>query len=197
MRQLAGIAFFFFTALVCAKAQHNRLEVELAEKLGLCTSQKGPAANANSTTFPCNQCKFNFISLSPGATPDQLFFLEIQSPNHCGSGGCTGTVYRKRAGFYEEVNNFFGFFEKTIPQPGKQQTPDLVYIHTEYPQHDFDNNGSRDPATLRVRYRWNNSHQTYEVLDILSIEANGKPISLDSWRKKLLDEFRQKSPWMY
>lgn len=195
MRQLIGIAFSVLAALASGTAQQGRLEVQLAEKLGLCTAQKGQPANYNAD-FPCNQCKFNFISLSPGTAPDQLFFLEIQSPNHCGSGGCTGTVYRKRGANYEEVNNFFGFFEKSIPRPG-QPTPDLVYIHVEYPQHDFDNNGSRDPATLRVRYRWSDGRQTYEVLDILSIESNGKQIPLSNWRSRLLEEFRQKSPWMY
>ncbi|MCB0553881.1 MAG: hypothetical protein KDD02_10045 [Phaeodactylibacter sp.] len=195
MRQLTGIVYTILLAVTSGWAQQNGIEVKLAEKLGLCTAQKGQPSNY-SMAYPCNQCKFKFLSLSPGGEPDLLFFLETQSPNHCGSGGCTGTVYRKRGNGYDEVNNFLGYFEKSIPQSG-HSVPDLIYIHVEYPQHDFDNDGSWDPATLRVRYRWNSGRQSFEIIDILSIEAYEKQIPVTAWRKRLLEEFRQKSPWMY
>ncbi len=195
MRHVIGIIYFALMAVTSTWAQHEALAVRLAEQLGLCSNQKKQAGNFN-LDYPCNQCEIKFAPLSPGNAPGQLFFLEVQSPNHCGSGGCTGTVYRQYGKGYQEVNNFFGFFEKTVPRAGST-VPDLVYLHLEYPRHDYDHNGSMDHAAIRVQYRWDNGKTSYELIDILSIEACDKQIPLGPWRKLLLQEYRQASPWVF
>ena len=131
-----------------------------------------------------------------GDEPAQLFFLETQSPNHCGSGGCTGTVYRKRGQSYIAITNFFGYFDRAIARSGNA-TPDIVYVHNESMRHDFTGDGAKDMAVIKVKYRWNAQRQNFEVADILAIEASGRKVDARAYREQLLQEYRQGSPWVY
>ena len=189
------IGYMVLWAVSTSWAQHGALATQLAEQLGLCSTQKKQPGHFN-LDFPCNQCEITLIPLSPGTPPGQMFLMEVQSPGHCGSGGCTSTVYRKYGESYQEVLNFLGFFEKTLPRQGSS-APDIIFLHLEYPRHDYNQNGSLDHAAVRAQYRWDASQATYVLTDILSVEVGGKKIALAAWRKVLLQEYRLASPWVF
>ena len=190
MRQIIGTILLFSTFLF-AKGQNNGFEHELASKLGICTNQN---YNAMSTDFPCKQCKIAFVPLKSGRAKDQLFFMEASSPGHCGSGGCTGTVYEKRGNNYTALSHIFGFFDGTISRGS--QIPDLAYIHVEFPKRDYNNDGVKDKATFKVRYRWNPGKNSFDVVDILSIDVYGTTIDPLPWKKNLIREWQSASPWV-
>jgi hypothetical protein len=190
MRQTIGIILFCCTFLL-AKGQNNGFEHELASKLGLCSNQN---YHAMSTDFPCKQCKISFVPLQSSRAKDQLFFIEASSPLHCGSGGCTGTVYEKKGNQYIALSHVFGFFDGTVSRGS--QVPDLTYIHVEFPKRDYNNDGVKDKATFRVRYRWNPDRSSFDVVDILSIDVYGAPVNPMLWKKRLIREWQAASPWV-
>lgn len=193
MWQFLGTVTVFFSMYASAGAQAGSFEARLAEQLGLCTNQR---TAGNNYVYPCSQCQLEFVSLSPGQQPDQLFLMEARSPDNCGSGGCTGTVYRKQGQSYIAVANFFGFFDRAVARSGNA-TPDIIYIHNETMQHDFTGDGAKDKAVLKVKYRWNAQRQNFEITDILAIETAGKKVDPGPFRQQLLQEYRQGSPWVY
>ena len=193
MWQFIGTVFFIFSLVSTSWAQTGSFESRLAEQLGLCTNNR---TAGNDYIYPCSQCKLQFVSLSPGQQPDQLFLMEARSPDNCGSGGCTGTVYYKRGQSYSALVNFFGYFDRVIARSGNA-TPDIVYIHSETMKHDFTGDGAKDRASLKIKYRWNTQRQAFEVADILAIETAGRKIDPGAFRQLLLQEYRQGSPWVY
>ncbi len=193
MWQFLGTAIAIFSLAFTTWAQNNSFEARLAEQLGLCTNKR---AVGNNYSYPCSQCELQFVSLSPGQEPDRFFLMEARSPDNCGSGGCTGAVYRKQGESYIAVANFFGFFDRAIARSGNA-TPDIVYIHNETMKHDFTGDGAKDDAILTVKYRWNPQRQQFDVVDILAIEALGKKADPARFRQQLLQEYRQRSPWVY
>ncbi len=195
MRQLLFIFSFIVFSWANNWAQQVKFEHRLAEQLGLCTNKR-TTANSFSSGFPCSQCKIQFVSLSPGQPADQLFLMEAQSPENCGSGGCTGTVYRKSGQDYHELVSFFGFFERAIPRSGNA-TPDIVYRHIESPRHDFNRDGRKDSANITARYRWNPQRQTFDIIEILSIELHTGRVDPSAWKQQLIREYQNQSPWLY
>ncbi len=193
MWQFLGMITVFFSMSASAGAPAGSFEARLAEQLGLCTNQR---TAGNNYVYPCSQCQLEFVSLSPGQQPDQLFLMEARSPDNCGSGGCTGTVYRKQGQSYIAVANFFGFFDRAVARSGNG-TPDIIYIHNETMQHDFTGDGTKDKAVLKVKYRWNAQRQNFEMTDILAIETAGKKVDPGLFRQQLLQEYQQGSPWLY
>ena len=193
MWQFLGTVLVVFSLFSPTRAQTGNFEARLAEQLGLCTNKR---TVGNDYTYPCSQCNLQFVSLSPGEQPDQLFLMEARSPDNCGSGGCTGTVYRKRGQSYIAITNFFGYFDRAIARSGNA-TPDIVYVHNESMRHDFTGDGAKDMAVIKVKYRWNAQRQNFEVADILAIEASGRKVDARAYREQLLQEYRQGSPWMY
>ncbi|MCB9049857.1 MAG: hypothetical protein H6556_10530 [Lewinellaceae bacterium] len=193
MWQILGTILAIFSLSSISWAQTGSFESRLAEQLGLCTNSR---AVGNSYVSPCSQCTLQFVSLSPGQAPDQLFLMEARSPDNCGSGGCTGTVYRKQGQSYITLTNFFGYFERAVARSGNA-TPDIIYLHNESMQHDFTGDGAKDRAVLKVKYRWNAQRQNFEVVDILAIEASGRKVDPGPFRQMLLQEYRQGSPWVY
>ena len=193
MWQFLGTVLVVFSLFSPTQAQTGNFEARLAEQLGLCTNKR---TVGNDYTYPCSQCNLQFVSLSPGEQPDQLFLMEARSPDNCGSGGCTGTVYRKRGQSYIAITNFFGYFDRAIARSGNA-TPDIVYVHNESMRHDFTGDGAKDMAVIKVKYRWNAQRQNFEVADILAIEASGRKVDARAYREQLLQEYRQGSPWVY
>ncbi|MCB9267467.1 MAG: hypothetical protein H6558_20785 [Lewinellaceae bacterium] len=193
MWQFLGTVLVVFSLFSPTRAQTGNFEARLAEQLGLCTNKR---TVGNDYTYPCSQCNLQFVSLSPGEQPDQLFLMEARSPDNCGSGGCTGTVYRKRGQSYIAITNFFGYFDRAIARSGNA-TPDIVYVHNESMRHDFTGDGAKDMAVIKVKYRWNAQRQNFEVADILAIEASGRKVDARAYREQLLQEYRQGSPWVY
>lgn len=193
MWHFLGTVLAFFLLCSTGRAQPGSFEARLAEQLGLCTNSR---AVGNSYVSPCSQCSLQFVSLSPGQAPDQFFLMEARSADNCGSGGCTGTVYRKQGQSYVAVINFFGYFDRAIARSGNA-TPDIVYIHNESMQHDFTGDGAKDRAVIKVKYRWNAQRQNFEVADILAIEASGRKVDPGPFRQRLVQEYRQGSPWVY
>jgi len=185
MRKILGLFIFVMIGWFAKGQNATSFEQQLAVKIGVCDGKY---------SYPCKSCKFKFVALAPSKAKDQLFFMETVSPGHCGSGGCTGTVYVKSGHHYREVLNVFGFFEKPIPRNG--QAPDLVYLHVEFPKRDYDRDGKNDKATIKVRYRWNDAQQAFDVIDILSIDVFGKEINPTPWRKQLIREWQSGSPWV-
>lgn len=162
----------------------------LAERLGVC----GAGQSTDPFSVSCQQCQLTFVSLSPGQAEDELFFLEARSAVHCGTGGCTGTIYQKRGNSYRELAFVFGQFERAISRPG--QPPYLIYEHDESPRRDYDRDGRQDPAVLRVKYRWDSRQQRIVMVDLLSVTVNGQSIPVAPWREVLLREWKMGSPWV-
>jgi hypothetical protein len=186
MREILGVLILLSIFRFAEGQTSAAYAQDMALKVGVCGS---------STTYPCKHCKFNFVALAPGKPKDQLFFLETTSPGHCGSGGCTGTVYRKDGNQYRDILHIFGFFDRSIPRSG--QAPDLVYLHVEFPKRDYNRDGQKDKATIRVQYRWNTSRLAFDIVDILSIDVYGQDINPSPWRKQLIREWQSSgSPWV-
>lgn len=191
MRQTIGIILLLIS-FVAGFSQTGSFERELASKIGICNGQNNRGSNY--AYPPCTQCKLNFVALAPEKGKDHLFFMEASSPAHCGSGGCTGTVYAKQGNTYREIAHIFGFFEKAVNT--HRGVPDLIYLHVEFPRHDYDNDGKNDKATIRVRYRWNAAQATFKLVEIMSIDIHGTPINPSKWRDRLITEWESSSPWL-
>ncbi|HMQ48017.1 MAG TPA: hypothetical protein PKA00_11655 [Saprospiraceae bacterium] len=185
---------FIFAVLVWvntanqAWGQHQNWLCSLSVQLKLCFV-------ADSEADPCAYCEIQFVQLDKSGEQDDFFFLEVQSSDNCGSGGCNGVVYKKVNGKYQEINSFFGFFVAQSSPPSGT-VPDLIYTHIEYPIRDYNDDGTKDKANVKIKYRWNNQKQTYEIADVLAIDIPKDTVALSSWRQSLLQEYRKSPPWI-
>jgi hypothetical protein len=189
MRQITGVIICLIVS-VSLLGQENYAQ-QIAAKAGICD---GYGSTASTVSFPCKDCDITFVPLAPQRGKDYLFFMEASSPAHCGSGGCASTVYSKNGSGYQALTHIFGFYERSIARPG--QAPDLVFLHVEFPHRDYNNDGRKDKATIRVRYRWNNNRKAFDIIDIISIEVYNQQINTQRWEKILIKEWQQDSPWV-
>lgn len=170
------------------QAQDQSWLCSLAVQLKLCFV-------AESESDPCAYCTLQFISLGKSGKQDDFFFLEVESADNCGSGGCNGVVYKKVNGKYQEINRFFGFFVGQSASPNGS-IPDLIYTHIEYPVRDYNDDGTKDKAHVKIKYRWNPQNQIYEIADVLAISLSKDTVALGTWRQSLLQEYRKSPPWI-
>ncbi|MBV6655192.1 MAG: hypothetical protein KI786_15605 [Mameliella sp.] len=180
-------------ALGWTQAQNGGLE--MAQELGLCdalTSRSGEAYEQD----PCTNCNIDYIPLIGDRKNPELFFIEIESATHCGSGGCSGQVYMRRGPTYQMVLGLFGYFERGISR-GPNLPADLVYLHVDKGNYDFDNDGLEDAANIWLQYRWDASIGKYLPYDILRIKVNGSSIPLASRRSALLKEWTDDNLWTF
>lgn len=167
----------------------------MARELGLCdalTSRSGEVYEGN----PCNNCNISYIPLIGSSQNPDLFFIEIESASHCGSGGCSGQIYSRRGPSYQQVLGLFGYFERSVPRPG-QQPADLVYLHIDGGNRDYNGDDLSDRASIWIQYRWNADRKKYLPYDILRIKVNGKSIPLAAKRTSLLREWTRDNQWSF
>lgn len=176
-------------------AQPEKAGLEIARKLGLCdalTSRSGEVYERD----PCNNCNIAYIPLLGSSQEPELFFIEIESASHCGSGGCSGQVFQRRGPSYQQVLGLFGFFERSVPRPGPHP-PDLVYLHVDSGNHDFDGDDLGDHASIWIQYRWSKENGKYLPYDILRIKVDGKSIPLAAKRARLLEKWTRDNLWTF
>ncbi|MCI5094422.1 hypothetical protein [Phaeodactylibacter sp.] len=176
-------------------AQPEKAGLEIASKLGLCdalTSRSGEVYESD----PCANCNIEYIPLVGSRHNPDLLFIEINSASHCGSGGCSGQVYARRGPSYQQILGLFGYFERSVPQPGNQPA-DLVYLHVDSGSQDYDGDGMEDRASIWIQYRWNSSTEQYLPHDILRIKVNERSIPLAAKRTALLREWTRNNRWSF
>ena len=168
----------------------------LAKAVGLC--EESYAANGNNTQAPCANCKLYLVPLQGQLPQPEWFFLEARSIAHCGSGGCTGTVYQKTGQQYTERFSLFGVVDRKLSRP-HASPPVIVYRHRTS-RYDFNGNGLGESATVWASYTWSVPNKRLLLSDILRIQqddGSGTNVPLGKWREKLLREWRQDSPWVF
>ncbi|TXB61701.1 hypothetical protein [Phaeodactylibacter luteus] len=174
-------------------AQQSAVAIRMAKKLNLCS--EFVAKGVGFEDFPCDECQITYIPLKGAAEAPDLFFIEVQSAAHCGSGGCSGEVYALTKYGYRNQTGLFGYFERQIERPG--QIPDLVYLHYDSGSHDFDQDGLGDRASIWMQYRWSEPQQKYLPYDLLRIETNGGSLPLAKLKQGLLKDWTQENLWTF
>ncbi len=167
----------------------------LADMAGLCREYrpKGPVSGSN---VPCSDCELYWVMLQGQLPRPDLFFVEVRSPYHCGSGGCTGSVFQRYSEGYRKLFSLFGRIDRERSRP-EASPPVIVYQHDLSPRYDFTGDGAADRATVWAKYRWQSSSRRFFLFDIIRIEAGGRSIPLRGWRERLLQAWHQESPWLY
>ncbi len=191
MYRSLGIIFGLLLA-VTGYAQ-RRDAIVLAERLGLCDFNHKGSGYPN--TYPCSDCRFYLLPLSGELPMPDLFFIEIQSPSHCGTGGCTGTVFQKQGSQYHELFSMFGRVDAERSRPNDPQ-PLLVYQHfTDH--YNFSGKDFPQQAAIWASYRWSPQQRRFQLKDIVRIEVNGEPIAVGPWRSRILSDWQAASPWLF
>ncbi len=175
-------------------AQQRDPGLAMAERLGLCdalTAKNGEAYEA----APCADCNITYLPLIGPEQQPKLFFIEIESATHCGSGGCSGEIYQRRGPAYRRALGLFGYFERSIPRPNAP--PDLVYLHSDSGSRDYTGDGEDDPALVWLQYRWDARAARYLAYDLLRIEVRGRSLPLSQLRRPLLQDWRERNRWSF
>lgn len=175
-------------------AQQHDPGLVMAQRLGLCEALMAKNGQAYEAA-PCQDCNITYLPLIGTGQQPELFFIEIESATHCGSGGCSGEVYQRRGPAYRRALGLFGYFERSIPRSGAP--PDLVYLHTDTGSRDYTGDGEQDRALVWLQYRWDCQKASYLPHDLLRLEVRGRSLPLSQLRRPLLQDWRKQNRWSF